>query len=176
MLNSVSCFSCQSLISSKQNIKRISFPFLEAIQTGREATFQALCMPPTWESSFTRGARCAGTQQMRWSAQRHKGTKAFWDARRAVKGSKKTSDAQWWSKKKRRRRRNKERGVWLRLKEFPERALYIERWIKCRIASSPGLLVAFPAEWRRCHRSESSCYRDYAAPPCRAKRALDRRV
>lgn len=111
MLNSVSRFSCQSLTSSKQNIKRISFPFLEAIQTGREATFQALCMPPTWESSLTRGARCAGTQQMRWSAQRHKGTKAFWDARRAVKGSKKTSDAQWWSKKKRRRRRrNKERG------------------------------------------------------------------
>lgn len=63
--------------------------------------------------------------------------------------------------------------MWPRLKEFPERALHIERWIKCRIASSLSLFVALPVEWTRCCALEA---RDYAARRCRASTRVRLRV
>lgn len=79
--------------------------------------------------------------------------------------------------KKKKRGGNKERGqrgACLRLKEFPERALDTERWIKCRVASSLGFFVAFPAARRRRHCFESAGYRDKAAPSRRANCTLRR--
>lgn len=66
------------------------------------------------------------------------------------KKRKKASSAVWWVQRGRETKRGERemegRGwcwLWLWLKEFPEWALYIERGIKCRIASSFFPLLCF---------------------------------